>query len=70
MNAGLLKAKWTQLKGEASLAWPALSDEELEAVDGQAEKLVGLVQSHYGYDRDRARTEVDGFLERHRDGVP
>jgi len=70
MNAGLVKLKWGQLKGDAKVAWPVLSDDELEEVDGQVEKLVGLVQEHYGYDREHARHEVETFLEQHSDGVP
>jgi uncharacterized protein YjbJ (UPF0337 family) len=42
-----------------------LTDDELDKVDGQAEKLVGLVQERYGYSRDRAQKEIDAFSSRH-----
>lgn len=65
MNADILQGKWRQLKGEARIQWGKLTDDDLDQVQGQAEKLVGLVQERYGYDRDRAEHEVDSFVQRY-----
>jgi len=64
MNVDVMKGKWHQLKGSAKVQWGKLTDDELSQVDGSAEKLVGLVQEKYGYQRARARQEVDSFLAR------
>jgi uncharacterized protein YjbJ (UPF0337 family) len=61
MNADILKGKWRQLKGEAKVKWGRLTDDEIDQVDGNAEKLVGLIQERYGYARDRAEKEVSEF---------
>ena len=67
MNADVLKGKWQQLKGEVKSQWGQLTDDELNKIGGDAEKLVGRVQERYGYERDRAKREVDNFITRHPD---
>ena len=64
MNSDILQGKWRQLKGEARTQWGKLTDDDLDQVQGQAEKLVGLVQERYGYAKQRAEQEVDSFLAR------
>jgi uncharacterized protein YjbJ (UPF0337 family) len=67
MNADVLKGKWHQLKGEVKSQWGQLTDDDLNRIGGDAEKLVGRVQERYGYERDRAKREVDNFITRHPD---
>jgi uncharacterized protein YjbJ (UPF0337 family) len=64
MNTEILQGKWHQLKGSVKAQWGKLTDDELDQVDGNAEKLVGLVQERYGYAKQRAQEEVDSFLAR------
>jgi len=56
MHAGILKGKWKQIQGEAKKRWGDLTDDELTKVDGEQDKLVGLVQEKYGYIKDKAET--------------
>ena len=65
MNSDILQGKWRQLKGEARTQWGKLTDDDLDQVQGQAEKLVGLVQERYGYNRDQAQREVDTWMQRY-----
>ena len=62
MNADVLKGKWLQLKGEARQQWGKLTDDDLDQIEGNAEKMVGKLQERYGYARDEAQREVDKFL--------
>ncbi|MEL6678317.1 MAG: CsbD family protein, partial [Pseudomonadota bacterium] len=48
MNIDQIKGKWTELKGEARTKWGKLTDDEIEQVAGEQEKLVGLIQQKYG----------------------
>lgn len=65
MNIDTVKGQWHQLKGEAKVRWGKLTSDELDQIEGHAEKLVGLLQQRYGYERQRAQQEVDAFLQQH-----
>jgi uncharacterized protein YjbJ (UPF0337 family) len=64
MTSDIIKGKWHQLKGKVRSQWGRLTDDELDVIDGESERLVGLLQERYGYARDRAKREVDQFLDR------
>ncbi|HVG72741.1 MAG TPA: CsbD family protein [Vicinamibacterales bacterium] len=64
MNSDVFKGKWMQIKGEVKSQWGKLTDDDLDRVEGDAEKLVGRVQERYGYAREDAKREVDSFLDR------
>jgi uncharacterized protein YjbJ (UPF0337 family) len=65
MNSDQLKGKWHQIKGEAKAQWGKLTNDDLDQIDGNAEKLVGLVQERYGYAKERATKEVEQFKRRY-----
>lgn len=58
MNKDILKGNWKQLKGEAQRKWGELTDDELDKIEGDATKLSGLIQEHYGKTREQAENEV------------
>jgi len=64
MNQDQLKGAWHQMKGEAKRQWGELTDDDLDRIEGNSEKLVGLVQQKYGYARERAEDEVRRFMDR------
>ena len=64
MNLDVLKGKWKQLKGEAKTQWGKLTDDDLDQIEGNTEKLVGKVQERYGYGREQAEREVDQWINR------
>ena len=64
MNEDVLKGKWKQIKGEVKSQWGKLTDDDLDRVEGDAEKLIGRVQERYGYAREDAKREVDSFIDR------
>ncbi|GIK38610.1 MAG: CsbD family protein [Chloroflexota bacterium] len=67
MNSDVLAGKWKQLKGDIKSQWGKFTDDDLAMVEGQRDKLVGLVQERYGYARAQAEREVDQFLQRYSD---
>lgn len=67
MNSDVLAGKWKQLKGDIKSQWGKFTDDDLASVEGQRDKLVGLVQERYGYAREQAEREVNQFLQRYSD---
>ena len=57
MNEDILKGKWTQLKGSMKQFWGKLTDDDVEQIDGNFDKLVGKIQEHYGHTREQAEKE-------------
>ncbi|ETC84695.1 Protein yjbJ [Xanthomonas hortorum pv. vitians] len=67
MNTDIISGKWTQLKGKAQAKWGDLTDDDFKIAEGNAEYLQGKLQERYGWDRDRAQTEVRAFEKSLRD---
>ncbi|HKW02248.1 MAG TPA: CsbD family protein [Vicinamibacterales bacterium] len=65
MNKDQLQGKWHQVKGAVKAQWGKLTNDDLDEIDGNLERLVGIVQERYGYARDRAAREVEDFQRRH-----
>ena len=63
MNTDILKGKWKQLKGSVRKLWGELTDDEVDQIEGDAERLVGKVQERYGRSREQAEAEVDRWLQ-------
>lgn len=61
-----MKGKWNQLKGEAKIQWGKLTDDQLDQVDGEHDKLVGKVQETYGKSKEEAEREVDSWMSKYR----
>jgi uncharacterized protein YjbJ (UPF0337 family) len=58
MNKDMFEGKWKQIRGQAKVWWGKLSDDDLEQVGGEFEKLIGLLQVKYGYSRQQAEEEL------------
>ena len=59
MNWDQIEGKWKQLKGSAKQQWGKLTDDDLNVIGGQKDKLVGTIQERYGIQKDQAQREVD-----------
>jgi uncharacterized protein YjbJ (UPF0337 family) len=59
MNDDILKGNAKQLRGQMREWWGKLTDDDLEQVAGQKDKLIGKLQERYGYSREQAQQEVD-----------
>ncbi len=58
----ILQGNWKQLRGQIREWWGKLTDDDLTKIDGKRENLVGVLQTKYGYAKERAETEVNGRL--------
>jgi uncharacterized protein YjbJ (UPF0337 family) len=62
LNRDTLAGQWKQIRGDVKSKWGQLTDDELTQIEGDYEKLVGKIQTRYGYERARAEQEVNDFF--------
>lgn len=65
MNWDQVEGNWKQFKGEVQAQWGKLTNDDLDVASGNREKLVGKLQERYGYAKEEAEREVDGFVAKH-----
>ena len=65
MNWDQIQGKWKQMQGDARRQWGQITDDELEQVQGDRDKLEGIIQERYGKSKEEARREVDEWAARH-----
>ncbi|KAA5606850.1 CsbD family protein [Roseospira marina] len=61
MNWDEVKGRWKQVKGDAKIQWGKLTDDELDQIEGNRDKLVGKLQEKYGKTREEAEKDVDSW---------
>lgn len=66
MDSNVFKGKWKQIKGEAQKQWGKLTDDDLDVINGEREKLVGKLQERYGYAKDEAEREYEEWSTAHK----
>ena len=65
MHTDTLVGKWSQFRNDSKREWSKLTDEDLDQIKGNAERLVGMVQEKYGFTRDQAKQEVTRSMDSH-----
>ena len=61
MNRDQIEGTWKQIKGAVKSQWGELTDDDLQQVDGNRDKLVGKIQERYGKTREEAERDVDSW---------
>lgn len=64
MNDDILKGNWKQFRGEIQKQWGKLTDDDMDVINGEKDKLVGRMQERYGWNRERAEQEVTDHFDR------
>lgn len=59
MNKDIFVGKWKQMRGQAKVWWGKLTDDDLEKIGGNYDKLTGLLQEKYGYTQQQAEEEIE-----------
>ncbi|HEU4579149.1 MAG TPA: CsbD family protein [Polyangiaceae bacterium] len=65
MNQDILQGRWEQLKGKARIKWGKLTNDDIDQIQGERQKLVGKLRERYGLATERAEQDVDDWLETH-----
>jgi uncharacterized protein YjbJ (UPF0337 family) len=63
MNTDIIQGKWEQVKGAICKKWGKITKDDVAQMRGTTDELVGKLQESYGYEKDRAKQEVDKFIE-------
>jgi uncharacterized protein YjbJ (UPF0337 family) len=58
------KGAWTQVRGEAQERWGALTDNDMQEIDGRREVLIGKLQTRYAIGYQEAERQVGDFEAR------
>jgi uncharacterized protein YjbJ (UPF0337 family) len=61
MNWDRVEGQWKQRRGKAVHHWGKLMNDELAAVAGKHEQLVGTLQEKYGIAKEEAKRQVREF---------
>lgn len=61
MNTDILQGKWKQFTGQIQQKWGEISNDELQAINGNREQFLGKLQEKYGIAKDEAEEELKKF---------
>ncbi|HCK17051.1 MAG TPA: CsbD family protein [Thalassospira sp.] len=64
MNWDQIEGRWKQLTGDIKKQWGRLTDDDVDAIAGQQDKLVGRIQEAYGIEREEADRQVREWFNR------
>lgn len=62
MNWDIIQGKWQQFKGSVKQQWGDLTDDELDQIAGDRDKLAGKLQEKYGWAKEDADRHIDDFF--------
>ena len=68
MNEDILKGKWNQVKGEARKQWGKLTNDDLDIISGEKDKLIGKIQERHGHNKDEAERQYKDWVDNWKDG--
>lgn len=61
MNKIKRQDRWQQLRGAARSRWNRLTEQDVDAVHGNIERLIDALRSRYGYGREVAVREITSW---------
>jgi uncharacterized protein YjbJ (UPF0337 family) len=63
MNWDRIAGNWKESKGLIKQKWAELTDDDLLAIEGSKDELVGRLQQRYGLAKDKAKQQIDSWLD-------
>jgi uncharacterized protein YjbJ (UPF0337 family) len=64
MNKDIFEGKWHEVKGAIRARWGEITDDDLKIVEGNGERLYGILQQRYGLLRDDAERQIRDIVRR------
>lgn len=63
MSWDRVEGNWKEFKGKVKQQWGDLTGDDLTVIEGNRDELSGRLQKRYGYAKDKARQEIDSWLD-------
>lgn len=67
MNTDIISGNWKIVKGEVQKQWGKLTNDQLDQIEGNREKLAGLIQKNYGVAVDEAEKQISAWEKTRKD---
>lgn len=61
-----ISGNWKQVKGRVKQEWGSVTDDDLQEVEGEAERLVGVIEERTGEERETVENRLDEMTDRPR----
>jgi uncharacterized protein YjbJ (UPF0337 family) len=58
-----MEGKWKQMQGSLKQQWGKLTDDDLDVIAGQRDKLIGKLQERYRYAKEEAQRKADEWVK-------
>ena len=65
MNWDQIQGQWKQFTGNVQTQWGKLTNDDMDVIEGDRERLAGRIQERYGLQKEEAEREIDEWLKRH-----
>ena len=62
MDWDQIERNWKRARGTVKRKWVKLTDDDLNSIDGQRERLEDIIHKRYGFAAEHVRKEVDDWL--------
>ena len=62
MNWDQFEGKWKQVRGAVKQRWGNLTEDDLMAIDGSKDKLIGRLQERYGLTKEQVHNQVNEWI--------
>lgn len=59
MDKNIYQGDWNVLKGKIKEKWGKLTDDDLTAISGKKDQLLGTIQKKYGIAKDAAEKQLE-----------
>ena len=60
-----IAGNWKQFRGEVRKQWGKLTDDDLEQIRGERDKLAGKIQERYGLAKEDVNRQLDEWEHNH-----
>ena len=64
MNQDTVEGNWMQFKGKVKEQWGKLTDDDLDAIAGRRDQLLGRIRERHGITKEEAEKQLNIWHER------